>query len=744
MAIPQLFATIMRRFRGGPEESAPPAAYQVRSLLKIAVERLRLIPTSGGPCSNKKKLVLLSELASLGYQVDNPEEYCDSALESYSELIASLKVLRGGQVDYVPLFQGFPDQVPDENDYFVSRLLGYLGKECLDWQETPAWLFDLQEFGADPITQLQDPKLFQAGVERASKRAQDSHTEWVRIRFASTEQLMQTALDFLKNNLYAASSIQESLRADLELLLELFGPAQIDPSRVVFKETRTYLAEYFWILQDYGSLKPLCDTPTDILRLMASLTKSDVSLAAPIKYPKLNKPQQRFVLSALEGCSNLCEDLQRYRGLWLALARGLHPGAHSTKFPKTAQAFNQLRNSKIVTFESRLEAAFASRDIDRLLETLDKRPGVFARRLHQLLEVAGPRADEVLAAFGWAVPSVTLKNLLVMKSHFTSTEESPYRTVINKRGRIRVLKNRLGRLSQETTLKLIAILEKSILNQIRKTKSSWSDERVWIDERLRKYTVPLQLRKASPATIVLGRGSRVPVEMGKTLRLFVYWKDATMETDLDLSIIQFGADLNYIGHVSWTRLTGDGIVHSGDIQSAPHGAAEFIDINLATLTEGYKKCRYIAPQIHRYRGDTFAKLTCHSGWMMREKSDGSYKTFDIKTVVNKFDLNGQSSYAMPILIDLWQEEIIYVDLYVGDPSPMSSSAEGALQDISLITGEMTRMLKTRPTMYELAICHAQARGAKIVAERSAASITFGLENCNYGTERMEQTLSELL
>ena len=760
MAIQQLFVSLLKRFRSGPQSSPIQAPNATSTLLRIAVQRLRLIPTAGDKACSKKKLIFLSELASFGYQADNPEAYSDSALENYPELIASLKELRGGKVEYVPLFQGFPDSVPEQNEYFVDRVLGYLGKQSLGWKETPTWLFDLEDFGADPITQLQNPDLFQSGVQRQSKRAQDTHTEWLQLRFANTDQLAEAALNFLRQNLYAASSIQESLRADLELLLDLFGVSEIESSRVVFKEIRTYLGKYFWLKQDFESLKRFCDTPTDVLRLMAALTGGDVSLAAPITYPKLSRAQRRFLLSALENCSNLSEDLKRYRGLWLSLGKGLHPGAEAKRYPKTAAAFHQLRNGKITTFESRLEAALDAKDVRKCLELLEKRPGVFARRLHQLLEIAEPKPPQlmrvgstgtpdpamlpmVLEAFEWAVASVSLKNLLVMISYFSSIVDSVYRTVINKRGRIRVLPNRRGRLSDETTLKLLALLERAILNSIKTSKSSWKSERLWIDPGLKNYTVPLQLRKASPATLVLGRGSKVPLEMGKTLRLFVYWKDTAVETDLDLSLIQFGADLNYLGHVSWTRLKGDCIVHSGDIQSAPHGAAEFIDIDLAGLREKLKSCRYLAPQIHRYRGDTFAKLTCHSGWMIRDKVDNEYKSFDIKTVANKFDLNGQSSYAIPILIDLWDQKIVFVDLYMGNPSP-NSTAEGALSDVSLVTGEMVRMLKTRPNMLELASYHARARGGELVADRSAATITIGLGNCTSDVGKMEQVLSALL
>ena len=742
---------ILSRLLGRGKTQVPPAtAVEPPTIRRIAIERLRVLPVGGGPATPKKKLTFLCELAGLGYAVDNPELYDDSALDDYADAIKILQAMRGGGVDYVPLFQGFPTDMPEENEYFVRRLLGYVGTHCqlfdggvalLDGRLVPEWLFDLKQFGADPITQMQDRGLFEAGKKSQAGRQGDSNTVWVHLRFAGPEEFGQRALGFLKGNLYARSSIQESLHADLEFLLGVFPHEEIEASRVVFKETRTLVMKFWWTRGDFTALQPYCQTPTDLLRLMAALTGSDISLEQPIKFPKLRRPQRVFLLEALSRCSNLGPDLSRYRGLWIALARSLHVGEFHKRFPVVVETFQRLRQGPISGVDSQFEAALAKGEVQSILPLLVKNPGVFGRRLHHLLDVAGDDFAVVLEAFRGVAGQLTLKNLLVMQAFFKTIEDGPYRTVINKKGRIRVLDNRRRRLPPPAMEGLLALLHAAILQEL-KTRPSWSGRRIWIDPRLCNYTVPLQQRKASEGLLVLGRGSKVPLETGKVLRLFVYWKEKVGRTDLDLSLIQYGPELNFVGQVSYTRLKGESVVHSGDIQSAPHGAAEFIDVDLEHLSQD-KSCRYLAPQIYRFAGDYFSVMQCHAGWMLRDKIDAQYKTFDIKTVQNKFDLVGTSGYAIPIIVDLWDKEITFVDLYMSGKT-MENAVEGAVNDISLITGEMVRMLKTRPNIHELCLYHARGRGGDLVDRKEEADLTFGLTDCTYNVSASERILSELL
>jgi hypothetical protein len=719
-------------------------------LSTIALRRLHLLTLAPSQADPKSKLTFLSELASLGYLVENPEDYNDSLLYDYANSVQVLRAMRGGDTQYVPLFQGFPDKVPPDNEYFVHRMIGFLVNHCLEFPKgtrlsngvvVPEWLFELEQFGADPISQLQDPQLWEAGAARQKSRSADTHVEWVSLRLADYAEVEEKALRFLLDNLYARSSIQETLRQDLEWLLDHFSASQVDASRVVFRETRTHLLKYYWQRARWSEVAGLAETPTDYLRMFAALQGGDVSLAEKIKFPRLTRPQRRVVLSGLERAPQLEEDLRRYPGLWLAVARGLHPGEWAHHYPKTAAAFQLLRNGKLRSMNSEIEMAFQSGQSLGVLPSLQKRPAILARRLQQLLLANPQQSDSVLTAFTEVANQVPLKNLLILRGYFRYQDQSPYRTIINKKGKIRVCPRPSQLLESSLRKRLVEVLEQAALAQVAQ-KPSWSGRRCWIDPQLYNYTVPLQMRKASEGMLTLGRGTRLPLDGGKVLRLFVYWREQQGRTDLDLSLIQFDENLRYAGHVSYTQLQGEGVVHSGDIQSAPQGAAEFVDVDLSTLLSA-KSCRYIAPQIFRYCGDFFANMQCHAGWMMRDKVDANYQTFDIKTVQNKFDLAGSASYCLPLIVDLWESEILYVDLYVTS-CEQHNRVEGAVKDISTITGEMVRMGQTQPNLYDLALLHQRARGATLTQNRAEADLTVGLSGCDYSADRVEQILSELL
>lgn len=721
---------------------------------RLCIIPLEILPKKKNKVNNKKKLTFLIELAGLGYVIDNPEMFNDTALNDYDNIIKTLKKIKGGNVKYVPLFQGFPNDVPEENEYFVKRIIGFLGNFIGLYKEgtkldngiyIPNWLFDINEFGADPITQFQDKTLYNKGIISQWKRKQDTHIEWIHLKLVSNQDAKNCARKYLQNILYAKSSIKEALKSDIEFLLNFFETGDIDVSKIVFKETKTYLTKYYWLKDEHYEIAKNCiDTPTDLLRLFASLTDSDISLSQKIKFPKFTRSQRRFIISCLEyNMSNLIEDMNTYKGLWLALGKSIHVGEYKEKAPKTFAAFNILRNEKFETFNSKVENAIDKKNIDTLLNLLISRPGIFARKLHQILEISGKNNKKVLTSFKTIVNKVVLKNLLVMEKYFKTIENSDYRTIINKRGKIRVMDNTKNRVSNSVITSLLSIIKKAITEKISIEKDSWNNKDIWIDKSLKNYTIPLQQRTASDGLMTIGRGSRIPLDMGKVLRLFVYWKQASVViTDLDLSIIEYDENMKYLGNVSYTNLAGDGIIHSGDIQSAPHGSAEFIDINLERIKN--KKTKYIATQIYKYSGDNFSDLSeCYSGWMIRDEINKNYKSFDIKTVQNKFDLNGACAYSIPIIVDIETNEIIFIDLYVGQVT-RHNRVQGAHEDISIISREMIKMSITKPNMYDLALYNVKGRKGIVINSKKKADITIGLKDCDYNVNEIEKTLSELI
>lgn len=719
----------------------------------IALNRLNLLGIAkGNGLKPVQKKTFQAELAHLGYRLTNPEmldEVSEAFLLDYKHLMSALAAKRGANVNYVPLFTKFPEETPNDDEYFIKRIMGYVGQiweqipdsvELTNGVRVPKWLFNVEDFGADPITQFQSADLWKNAVEADKNKKGDTHIEWIDLTIATDDEIMEALREYLKRLVYSKSSIKEDLHVEVYALLDFFGAEELDPASIVFKETQALVLQSLWSLKAYEDVKAMAKTATDVLRMFAGLTGTDISLAEKVKFPKMNRSERRVVLDILEASSGLSEDIRNYKGLWLEIGRYLHPGEYAKAYPRTAEVFDALRNGKIETFASKTEKLMALKELDDLLVHLEAKPGVFARKLHEVLRRFPNETSQVLDSFEKNVAHLPVKNLLVLRSYFNTINSQEFRTVINKKGKIKVLLNNAHRaLSRKQVGEIVGLLDHAILKAL-SDRESWEDKSVWIDKTLDRFTVPLAQRKASDGIITVGRGTRMNVDFDKVLRLFVYWKETAKRTDLDLSVIQFDKNFKYRGHVSYTNLKSSGIVHSGDIQSAPMGASEFIDITLDKLP---RKVKYLAVQVYKYCGDNFVDIDCHAGWMIRKDVSSDVKAFDAKTVANKFDLNGVAAYAIPIIVDLDAAEIIFTDLYVGGRA-FHNNVEGAHSDISLICEQVAGFVESKPLVSELAYAHAMARRAKMVADREEADITFGVSDSTYNATDVEQILSELI
>jgi stress response protein SCP2 len=549
---------------------------------------------------------------------------------------------------------------------------------------------------------------------------------------------------WLANNLYAKSSIKEALKEDIEFSINHFGLEFLDAKRVVFKEIKSYVMKYLWNKGDYSTLSKFVGTPTDILRMFAAITDGDISLSEKIRFPKLSRPQRRFVLDNLEGRSNLADNLNTYKGLWLALGRYIHPGEYQSKYPKAFKAFDTLRNSKVSTFGGTLEEAIKNRDLDRVLKLVSNRPGVFGRKLHEIVDVFADRTG-VIKEFKKVATGLELKNLLVLEKYFATINDLEYRTVINKKGRIIVFPNeRRGKLTQKRVEKILTGIKEAIATKVAEAPLEFEEgTKVWIDPELRNYMVPLSLRKQDDSLMNYARGTRIKFDKDKILRLFAYWKQSSQITDYDLSLIGFDKNMNQKWQVSYTNLRHgtNAVTHSGDITSAPNGASEFVDVRFDKLSSDIK---YISIQVLNFSGENFMDVDkSYAGWMLRDKAKAARKTFDIKTVANKFNMAGVGKYAIPMVVDIDKSEIVVIDLFMKGLN-QCNRVEGAVQNISTVIKELVKMYDTKPNMLDLVKYRIEASNVEIVESKEDATVTYGITGVTHSVDRVDEILAELL
>ena len=197
------------------------------------------------------------------------------------------------------------------------------------------------------------------------------------------------------------------------------------------------------------------------------------------------------------------------------------------------------------------------------------------------------------------------------------------------------------------------------------------------------YTAPVGLRSASPGLRTAGRGTRLPLPEGETIRFFLHWRDlpeappeapgpagpaATADrdtrVDLDLSAFFVSEDFTRTEQIAYYNLRSTAAVHSGDLTSAPDGAAEFIDVTLAeALRQGW--C-YVVMTVHSFSHQQLSEVPeCWAGAMARGADPQSGEVFEASTVMQRLDLISPTFNATPFVIDLAERHLIWWDLPVG-------------------------------------------------------------------------------
>lgn len=698
-------------------------------LTKLALNECRAILCRPGSANNSTLVkVIEAEIMKLGFKFSTEARQVLATqtpvyLANFrNELLTNLKVMVGAYVQFKPLFLNFPNDVPVDEIYLMHRIFGFLDNLNFETSEedtvlscghaiSPA-LFDLTSFGACPICQRQTEE---TKLNKVSRKKLSEKVKLKVIKLISEDEWKK----HITNLFNAQVSYSEVQQTAVETVFELYDSETILkllPSELKIKENMAYLA---CRLDKAKITIPLTwtKTATDVLRVASALSGGDVSLATNTKY-KLNNQQRRLVVSRLDMIKYPQEDMLRHRSKWLRLGEYLHVASSKFEAPKAKAAFNDLRNNdkKIYTF-NREVAKELSGSLDKgtlsvkLRELLASRPGEFGRKLDYLLCNFNTRS--VLADFKKVASELATPMLLKLIKHFEfRSEAAEFRlfTPKSKSGKAYYREGENRELLSASVCKQIKeVVEEALVARF--AEKADKKKHVYIDPALKKILVPLVMRNAKKALETVARGSRVAFDSNAdTVRMFCYWheNEVTGRVDLDLSAGFLDKEFNSLGHVSWTSLAEFGCTHSGDIQSAPNGAAEFIDIHLPKLLA--KKVRYVVMSVYSFCGQNLETYECFAG-VMERKSPKSGEAFEAKTVKNKFDLATDSTASIPLILDLETREVIWTDLSLS--GGRHSTLESKTTEAKMKVKALTRLSETQPNLFDLLALHAKATGAKI-------------------------------
>ena len=216
--------------------------------------------------------------------------------------------------------------------------------------------------------------------------------------------------------------------------------------------------------------------------------------------------------------------------------------------------------------------------------------------------------------------------------------------------------------------------EETIRNQLKASLSGRLGKKVWIDPRMKKVAVPIDMSTGETGFGVLPTGSRIDIPEGKFIRAFTYWERVN---DIDLSCFALSEDGKQ-EEFSWRNMVskmGADICYSGDQTSGYHGGSEYFDINVELFKQNHPGFRYIVFCDNVYSNINFSQCDCTAGFMIREEYDipvwkGERDTnlrkigslFDPKTVSTSFKVNAESTFAYLFAIDLDRREMVWLNI----------------------------------------------------------------------------------
>lgn len=578
---------------------------------------------------DKTITAFISNLYRLGYVVNQEiiEQLSYTSVDNLQQVLEAAEYSKGDHFDYEPMYPNFPKQVAEasEIELYLNAIMHYSG-DVLGVRIMPVY----NKF-ARPDLDKDEAEFIVLGLE-----TEDNLTETTRNIITMSRPFSQTD------------------KEDIIVLKDF----------VKFNDNQTFKVKENLVFLTYSfpdnGLEKYYKTAVDVLRLAAAYSNGDITLATPTKF-KLSRPQRRMILQLLDNVDDV-EGMGAYSEQWKRLARTLHYRSDNNdkKYPTAAINLEKIQTGNYTTVNSKIEKAVKELDI----ELLEKYPGIYARRILELLRKHPQEKDTILQSFSTIIGKVSVPVLLGLYNLLRSPgkEELSHRLIRIKNGeenKTFLLENRLSNNDDLTELSTI------ILDGI---EAQGESKKVVFSKDASHYAMPLYTRNISKGSTAIGLGSRLPLDSDKnTIRLFMHWKDFDKSidyynhrVDLDLSAIFLDNNFDFINNITYYNVRIDDIgYHSGDITSAPEGASEFIDINInKALDNGI---RYVVPTIYNYTQQPLNNIPeSFTGFMMRDKVNNG-EIFEPSTIKHSYDLNNGATNNTPYIIDLKNREIVWLD-----------------------------------------------------------------------------------
>lgn len=181
-----------------------------------------------------------------------------------------------------------------------------------------------------------------------------------------------------------------------------------------FKENAVHLAAKF-----FAGIEFEPSSATDVIRVAAGVSGGDVSLRETVRFRRMQRPERRRLLAALDGQTGLEADFAMRPGPWKRLLHALRPGDYKHKdgtfvFPNVVRAYDDLFQAKTKPFGALADPQMPTPDT---LKTVATRPGEFLRRFHHYYGLFGRGAVD---AFLPVMERLNTRQLVGLRAYMRS------------------------------------------------------------------------------------------------------------------------------------------------------------------------------------------------------------------------------------------------------------------------------------------------------------------------------------
>lgn len=691
----------------------------------------------------------------------------------------------GAHRPHVPLFRAFPAGVPQNTHaLYLRRILSWLLTEP---NQPCPWCSEVKTVGAlDPCGHLVCRACWDAGSysgcpichrriavgDPFAQTAPEARADRVAHH---TGRLTLLELGFDPHSiarqrfarmLARVTPLSPDERDEVVAVIDEVGPSAMSwlPPWIPVKETMAIAIARLVLISPnrvamMRDLAAHVQTATDVLRVAAVLMGGNAELVEPMRFGSLGRGLRRALLAALEvlPVQDLIEDMLRHPSLWKRAAERLHPFEHAAKLPNTALAFAVVRGTRLsrTSFGPTLREAAARHSFLRLvgdrvtaarwaapieealrnhnprsaLARLTHRPGELLRRADHLVREAQVHQLDALQTIVKAIELAAVKGppatMLTLASHVARRGRPWPRRVFFPKGEVLRAwgtEDRRPPLRTDAIAMIVGALRRSLVARAERLRQF---PRGVIDRGLVDLLLPINERSVSRAKLAWPRGSELALPEGQTLRLFLHWQEpAGTRVDLDLSVALYDERWRHVGTCDFTNLVvGDrAAVHSGDLTSAPAplGASEFVDLHLDRLA--LLGAKHLVMVVFAYNSVPFDRLEHGFAGIMCAPAEGQY--FDPRAVMQRFDLRGRSVITVPLVIDLGERRLRWLDVHVASRGDLHQVG-GYRAALAHIGRDFDDLIGTqaRPTLWDLATLHAAARCNVVYVRERDGSFT---------------------